>query len=822
MNKDFSQYQKIIDQLRGVAGTSEFEVQFQEATKRIAKTDRFLLKMELKRLGQPCTRLIDLRGNVDGECQSYEHETRVHFMDDVAIAVFEENMQAYGKYTFGVYEACNSTPNNFRVIYQQEKQQIAKPITTEPVKQLEKVQYPAKFHQFCDYSTRIEERMNFAIPVKVIIGQGEEVDATSIDISVRGCKIRFNDIHGIDVGQQIQISFIGLEQEFSFGEKNSFTYEVCNLLLEEKIQIIGAKRITEKQKDGFSQFLHGFIQGNKRRYKINLDNTINALQSRTLEQFSLPKVSELPVFMALNNGEYIPQYALTTNNNHDISQYWQDEARHSALHYLLSASRVERLMRAAKLGRSLLVYSFIHENQGKRYFYTADDKQLASETGLLHDFVAFAAQKDSFAVTELKAIEVDAKYADTPFTIAGGLPKSLAYLDQPMSDEEKVTLAKLPIMVIATNITTNLSREEYASLDASTIEARRIKLFGHKREVLSPACRYLGINYRNQRNEQRFVYKTPVSVEVESVAWQGVSEDFSVSGLKVNLEKAAILRKGEIVYLTFPNLQKITSQFELKKLPYEVVRINKDKTVINLRVHVQQHQHIGRKFFKALIDKNQGKLTADEYSMMSPLLAKGLRNIYAKYTPVPNLFVQTSGSRYKVEAIGAGEVSKFIQHTKALSDRPYHYNLYPLLNHSHILRELKPVLKNLQPGDAPVTEQIFISIKQNAEIIEKAVTTKLASDLKTVKLKKMFIANALKYGTFYSLMIKLSRAEEPDMDYLSPELSYIGSYAIHRGKQIEQDIWSTIGVIQVFDVTQETTQRYQLVPVAETQVADAT
>ena len=43
-----------------------------------------------------------------------------------------------------------------------------------------------------------------------------------------------------------------------------------------------------------------------------------------------------------------------------------------------------------------------------------------------------------------------------------------------------------------------------------------------------------------------------------------------------------------------------------------------------------------------------------------------------------------------------------------------------------------------------------------------------------------------------------------------PELSYISSYAIHRGKQLEQDIWSVAGVVQVFDITKEALIRYQL------------
>jgi hypothetical protein len=48
------------------------------------------------------------------------------------------------------------------------------------------------------------------------------------------------------------------------------------------------------------------------------------------------------------------------------------------------------------------------------------------------------------------------------------------------------------------------------------------------------------------------------------------------------------------------------------------------------------------------------------------------------------------------------------------------------------------------------------------------------------------------------------------MDHLNPELSYISSYAIHRGKQIEQDIWSVCGVIQLLDITQETLIRHEL------------
>lgn len=147
-----------------------------------------------------------------------------------------------------------------------------------------------------------------------------------------------------------------------------------------------------------------------------------------------------------------------------------------------------------------------------------------------------------------------------------------------------------------------------------------------------------------------------------------------------------------------------------------------------------------------------------------------------------------------------------------LSDRPQYYNLYPLLNNLQATNSLNTRLKQMLVTDKPETVVLYISINNDAKMVDQAVTTKLASELSSVKLRKLFIANALKRGSFFCIQTKLSRTEEPDMDHLNPELSYIGAYAIHKGKQIEQEIWSVAGVLQLFDVTKDTMIRYQLVP----------
>lgn len=69
MTNNFTKYQKIIDEFCGQVLNKDFETKFTAKSTNIPKTERFLLKMELKRLAGPCTRLVDLRGHVDGECR---------------------------------------------------------------------------------------------------------------------------------------------------------------------------------------------------------------------------------------------------------------------------------------------------------------------------------------------------------------------------------------------------------------------------------------------------------------------------------------------------------------------------------------------------------------------------------------------------------------------------------------------------------------------------------------------------------------------------------------------------------------------------------
>ena len=175
------------------------------------------------------------------------------------------------------------------------------------------------------------------MPIQVDFGKKNKLECVTSDISIEGVKFRLAKPVSLSVGQTVDIEFSGLSQEFQFGKQSIFTYEIRNVQTIDSVQLVGVERVYvgSNIRDGFKQFLKGYIQGNKRRYKINLDNTYAALQSRTYEQAMLHKVAELPIFLMSQQEVLQPRYFLTCPNNQPIAGYWKDEQGHSVLDFLL-------------------------------------------------------------------------------------------------------------------------------------------------------------------------------------------------------------------------------------------------------------------------------------------------------------------------------------------------------------------------------------------------------------------------------------------------------------------------------------------------------
>lgn len=419
MSQDLKQYADIIEQLKPMVEEPEFNQVLLQIASDVPKEKRFLIKMEVKRLAKPCMRIIDLRGNVDGKCNKYVHEGRTHYMDDVAIDKFEEQLRVFGRYTYGVYEAVQNTENNFRLMREKELQQERVDKEHPELKRRSAVleQFKVPTVNLLDYQQRTTERMNFAVAVEIFNSAHQSVRGLSVDISLEGLQVKLAKEVIFNVGETLFIYFRGLENEFALDTKNGIAYKLVKIIAKNDANYLALQRDSDFPNVVFERFLENFIHGNKRRYKVNMNNTIEAITSKICEQYFSPRSPTLPVFVDDISGTLVPRFAMMNEVNRETLQYWQDEENVCRLNFLLTPERLTRLLGKSNEARESFVFSFTHLQNDKVYFYSASYEELLQKEVLTRVFLGFGSKKASWRVFKITLTNMSPEQAHIPLSI---------------------------------------------------------------------------------------------------------------------------------------------------------------------------------------------------------------------------------------------------------------------------------------------------------------------------------------------------------------------------------------------------------------------
>ena len=815
---DLQPFAGIIERLKPLLNTSEFSEVFNILTAEIPKPKQFLLKMELKRLGQPCGYYIDLRGKVDGEVRPYEHKGKTHYLDDTAIKAFERGIKRYGQYTLGLYEEVTNTDNNYRVRHKQEtNQRIQAVISGDPLLAKKPVaentddeKSGPSLIQFASYCSRGEERMNFIIDIEIEAEDGEHFQASTVDLSVSGSKLKVPNSRRLQAGQKIAIFFRGLEQEFALGNDNGIAYLVLDTEVVERAQYVRVKRIIENENKGFAEFLKNFINGNKRRYKVNLDNTLDAVVVKGYEQFYLPRISSLPVFLAVREGLPVPICALTTENNRQLVQYFQDERQFSVLIQILSGKRLKTCLSKAPLERSTTLYCFTHAAKGKLYYYSATADELAQTPHLQNVFFGFGAQKPSWRVFHLVVHRTHPADAHVLLSLPDSADSEISKLNQPPPQLVQNMIQDFRYVACLTDITQQESTLLYQQISFDESLLGQLKVYGHPKLDEMPPLESVAVQYVNLRAEGRFLYKTKVMLKVNSQHYiEAITRDFSSKGLQIETSETISYQKGDKVQLALPDMQKISSKYGLTDLEYEVMAVSKSQLVMNLRIIEGETPHQGRLFFEQLIKSNRAKLTLAEETPKFAGLGQALRNMYVKALNSFPFFMHRHGIRYDLNVIGRGaEPNNLHRLLGIFQDKQQKFNLQPMLKNNATNLHFANQLKLMKRQDAPKSFELFIRFRQGQSKMEQSFVTEYDFDLKTAQARQYFVQDALANDLLFCFRIFLSRTGRPDTEHINKELSYVSVYAIHKAKVLEEELWSVVGVGDVIDISDEILLRY--------------
>src|SRR5690606_2977245 len=110
--------------------------------------------------------------------------------------------------------------------------------------------------------------------------------------------------------------------------------------------------------------------------------------------------------------------------------------------------------------------------------------------------------------------------------------------------------------------------------------------------------------------------------------------------------------------------------------------------------------------------------------------------------------------------------------------------------------------------DNPKAFELFVVVSRNPETDKPELHCHYDYEFTSEQAKQQYVLSALQNNVLFCYRLLLSRTGRPDTDFIAPELSYISAYAIHKAKQLEEELWSVAGVIDAIDISTEIVWRF--------------
>lgn len=775
MDKD--QQQELLGRLIPLHREPDFNQIFERVLAKANKNDKFLLKMELNRLVAPTQRLIDLRGKVDGECTQYQYSNQTHYLDEVGIKTFENLIKKYGHYCNGVYEAMQQTENNFRVMQESNSSPRIKPLPTA---------IPAI--QFGHYHGRVEERMYLSVPLELKAGDEMIYEAMSSNMSMSGMRIRLApDCElALEVDDTITIYFTGLEKEFANPVLGRGTeYQLLASERDEKGLWLRLK-IVESDSE-FNRFFSQFLTSYKGRYRVDVVNLVEAILTKSYQQFFLAQNNSLPLYFI---GDEIPQlrFALANDTNQNILAYWRNEFHQNLLGQLFHSARMARF--ADKDSGQTLIYSFVHSYERKLFFHSATHEELIEYPTLRQLFFHFGAGKTSWRVFLFQWKKCDSSHGFLPPIIPGQTARH---------DERQIrsALEGLSLVGSLTDITIDSHAEFYQQRFQSDLNPNDLARFGQYRYPI-PAVRVVAQQYLQLRKEERYQYRSLADVGSPYGDEVGWVNDFSIRGLRIELDNPLPLKVGDIITVSLPQFQQLVTRYKLTDLPYKVVNIQHSQRVIHLQAEGQHHQ--GSLFFSKLIANNLDKLNRAPELKVLEGLSDSLRHIYCHELFKQVLFIERKGSQLALRTLAYGAMPSALDGLCHLSREKKSADLQQIMRPEQWQEWFIQPLKEMEQHQRPITLRLMLAIHRTNQSV---IAVRRESDFENRQQASEFVTQAMSNGLFRYIEVRFGRVIRPDTGYIRDELTYMERYATHRVKELETQLWDVYGIAELQDLTAE-------------------
>ncbi len=746
---------------------------------------------ETERLSRSCDEPIDLRDIFPNTYYPYKQDKIIHFFDSSAERFYLKQIKrSRGRYTQAVYEAvlkhsaarlASSMTDNLEAEYEIEVETDLQHLPTV---------IPVGYSQY-----RQEYRLNFVTDVEIEMPSGIIVKCRSVDISPSGIQIKLDQVIDIIEGMDMDLYFPVLEEKYEqhFGVvpyrlmKSSIGSMHMSLKLARK----------EAGEHPFDVFLERFIENKKHRYRIDAEDSRQALTAKAWEYMYTKALPYLACFVS-TQGEsiQIQELAISEQNKHQLTGLGN-----SMLSYIeqkMSSFRLNGI--AHKERKPEEIYAYRLQDDGIRRRLCSISWEFTDQKSRL-GFLRAGINDESFMAWQINVIKLEDISEQRRTELLEKLKASKPEQAESLLDQ----LKQYEYLFYLIDIRDTLLYDPLLQQDEMH-EVMEHSFFDDYEIQRQPSAEYtrLRLGISRQRNEERFIYQSPILLHFYGESIKGHTLDLSVNGLKITLDKKQTFHMRDTVTIDFTGFNKRFRSSKLKRQSYRIAAITRDGSLCLTRDH-RISQHKAAIFLNKLLIKNKDILPTCTGELWMSTKSRLMESWLNYCLPTQSLLMTRDESVYHIPFLLSGINTSEILKPFNISNK--------LFNFKHLLQHhiIKDKIKELRVDNGiPICTEIYVSQAEHLHESIANVEVKTWSDFKDDIERVEYLKKCTQCPTFRFYHLALTRVPRLDYNILMDDINIIRRNARHQLTEFENECDSLVAILELSDFTRSIRHRYNI------------
>lgn len=724
------------------------------------KNKEFLQQLERQRLNKPCNRIIDLRGKVSGECQSYMFGNLTHYLDDRAYLLAKQLLDRFdGRYTIGVYEVLLKV---LKSLESENTKKEAKPILLRDKDNVQIIDFDSFLH-------RKEPRILHATPIEIHIAD-VLYHATTINITTSAIRIASKRTFTLEKGSTVTVNFLDLATTLL----SKVHYKILSIEHDEQRTYAILVR-NRADNESISSWLDQWTQDHNSPEHIDIDN----------ELFNLTSNYYLRLF---TNTMHSPLFWFTNDSNITSSVI----AFHNAPLANLALASLQ--LNNYEIDFSLLPFNKVIKQQCDYlvliYKKNSSPNSIAipcSKPQLISSALSWHSQQENSHVLLLRTQSIAINIDDFNQELKQ-LSDSDADYAQVLTDQLTATSNLVSLTDITNSCQLLPSSKSVALLPTENSEP-----------WLGLIPKPTPLHHYISRKSSRFFIKTNVVLDLYHASHSVITTDVSETGMSLNLPGFEDLKAGSHITVNFERWQSQTNKVKLHSVPYIIrnVQFWEGSTQIGLERNFPACAESINKFFSSKIAHHKEQLAENTHDIPIVQEAKIFTQVLGKKLNSIPFYLGTDENNTRIlQAVASSQNN----HTKELS------SLWQSMQ--ALVTPLSGKLKSaMHKNDTSIYFGLYCYIEPSGE-------WQIMTDYEfsTATRKAVFINRALtheKYYFFHCSITPLKLKSLEQQGDLKQQLSELRSHSPHKIKQIRDTLHSLFAIGELSDITDIISASYQ-------------